>query len=80
MKLFIWENAFPEFDKADGYVGGGLAIAYAETLEEAYKHMHERCGFPHWVCQDLKLMEPTMIIDCDRDRGAYAHFVIEGDR
>ena len=63
MKVFIWENVLTDYTD-------GMAVAYAETLEEALD-----------LFDDLTvagLGSPTKVIDCSSDKEPFASRVWGG--
>ena len=63
MKIFIWEEVLRDYTD-------GMAIAYAETLEEALEK------FPGYVADALG--RPTDVIDCDENTTPFATYVYGG--
>ena len=67
MKLFVWEDVLQDYSS-------GMAIAYAETLEEAFAKF-EAEGESHI---SKALGSPTKVIDCDKDREPFFAYVPGG--
>lgn len=66
MKIFIWEEVLHEWTD-------GMAIAYAENLEEALAQFSK-------IAQGVskELGAPTKIIDCEKDKEPFVAFVYGG--
>ena len=64
MKIFIWEDVLRDYT-------AGMAVAYAETLEEAYGLFEES-----YVRDDLG--PPTKVIDCDKSKEPFGTYVCGG--
>lgn len=63
MKLFVWENVLKDWSD-------GLAVAYAETLEEALEH------FEDYIADQLG--KPTKVVDCSTDKTPFVTYVYGG--
>jgi len=63
MKIFIWTDVPRDYTD-------GMAIAYAETLEEALEQ------FEGYIVDELG--KPTKIIDCETDKIPFAAYVYGG--
>jgi len=61
MKLFIWDGEGVLTDWGDG-----LAVAYAETLEDALAQLEDH------VVKSLPV--PSKIIDCEVDKDVFATY------
>jgi len=68
MKVFIWEGVFTDWPY-------GMAVAYAETVEQAIGILAERGE--GYVAEDLGA--PTRVIDCDKDTRPFVAYVYGGD-
>ena len=64
MKLFIWEDVLRNYTS-------GMAVAYAETLEEAIE------SFGGCIDED-QLGRPTKVIDCATDKTPFGTYVWGG--
>jgi len=62
MKIFIWEDVLRDWS-------AGMAMAYAETLEEALEELSKVAS---------QLGKPTKIIDVDKDKHPHGVFVYGG--
>lgn len=63
MKIFIWKEVLYDYS-------AGMAVAYAETLEEALGLFHD------YVAEQLG--KPTTVIDCKKDKKPFATYVWGG--
>ena len=70
MKIFIWEGVLTDYTD-------GMAVAYAETLEEALLELDKKQNYPDFH-MSRELGEPTTIIDCDNDKTPQSFFVYGG--
>lgn len=63
MKLFVWEDVLQDYSS-------GMAVAYAETLEEALEHFED--------CIADQLGKPTRVVDCSTDKAPFGTYVYGG--
>jgi len=63
MKIFIWEGVLTDYTD-------GMAVAYAETLEDAM------ADFEEYVSDQLGC--PTTVIDCEKDKNTFTVYVYGG--
>jgi len=63
MKLFIWKDVLHDHT-------AGMAVAYAETLEEALAE------FPNYIAEYLG--PPTIVIDTTKEHKIVAEYVYGG--
>lgn len=68
MKIFIWENVLCDYNC-------GMAVAYAESLEEALEGFESLQGNYSVV---KSLGKPTKVIDVEKDKRAFVAFVYGG--
>lgn len=71
MKIFIWENVLTDWTD-------GLAVAYAETLEEALGTFERNIDDSFGKIVAKELGKPTKIIDCEKDKTPFGVYVYGG--
>jgi hypothetical protein len=67
MKIYIWHDVLCDYSC-------GMAVAYAENLEEAVDGLEHLLG--KWALEDFG--PPTKIIDVETDKQAFVTFVRGG--
>ena len=66
MNVYIWEDVLTDYTS-------GMAVAYAETLEQALEKLAGNSGS---IAEQLGA--PTTIIDCDNNKEPFAAYVYGG--